>query len=650
MKIYSLGANPNKPCNILNFKGVSLMLDCGLDINSALHFLPLPLVASKRLSSLPNWIPKDAQDAALLDGELKECENRVLVDGPIEILPPQSDIFDISNVDTILLSNHACMLALPFITEETGFKGRVYATEPTLQIGRLYMEELVHYLERTPKTQRSSRWKQVLQSLPPPLNAALRPNDWRKVYSMKAINAALAKVRMVGFNEKIDICGALTVMAVSSGYSLGSCNWIIHSGYEKIAYVSASSTLTTHPRPMDQVALRNADLLILTALTQTPVANPDSMLGEFCMAVAATLRSGGSCLVPCHPSGLLYDLFECLSVHLDNIGLSQIPLFFFSPVAETSLAYSNIFAEWLSSGKQSKVYLPEEPFPHAHLIKNGRLKHFPSLHAEGFTNEYRQPCVVFCGHPSLRFGNVVHFIELWGNHSNHSIVFVEPDFPYLEALAPYQPLTMKIVHCPIDTSLSFTQANKLIRDLKPGNLLVPDIYLHPPVSAPLRSDLVIQELEPPALGMKSYQVLQLPIKRKQEKVHLDPALASRLEPIQFKTGLSASTLTGKLDARDNKFTLKVLNEEEGGTLYSAAERMLPRHPWGSVDTTQLLHLLSQHGLLDARVEDTPRGVVIHLPREDTVIQLEGSNTHVYCHDEALRRTLRDILLQCLPCL
>ena len=49
--------------------------------------------------------------------------------------------------------------------------------------------------------------------------------------------------------------------------------------------------------------------------------------------------------------------------------------------------------------------------------------------------------------------------------------------------------------------------------------------------------------------MKSYQVLKLPIKRKQEKVHLDPALASRLEPIQFKTGLSASTLTGKLDAR-----------------------------------------------------------------------------------------------------
>jgi len=42
---------------------------------------------------------------------------------------------------------------------------------------------------------------------------------------------------------------------------------------------------------MDQAALRNADLLILTALTQTPTANPDSMLGEFCMAVGMKINN-----------------------------------------------------------------------------------------------------------------------------------------------------------------------------------------------------------------------------------------------------------------------------------------------------------------------------------------------------------------------
>ena len=51
-------------------------------------------------------------------------------------------------------------------------------------------------------------------------------------------------------------------------------------------------------------------------------------------------------LVPCYPSGVTYDLFECLSMHLDSCGLSNIPMYFVSPVADSSLAYSNIYAEW----------------------------------------------------------------------------------------------------------------------------------------------------------------------------------------------------------------------------------------------------------------------------------------------------------------
>jgi len=60
-----------------------------------------------------------------------------------------------------------------------------------------------------------------------------------------------------------------------------------------------------------------------------------------------TLRNGGNVLIPCYPSGVVYDLFECLSIHLDTVGLSSIKMFFISPVADSSLAYSNILAEWL---------------------------------------------------------------------------------------------------------------------------------------------------------------------------------------------------------------------------------------------------------------------------------------------------------------
>lgn len=103
-----------------------------------------------------------------------------------------------------------------------------------------------------------------------------------------------------------------------------------------------------------------------------------------------TLRAGGNVLIPCYPSGVVYDLFECLSTNLNAPGFSRVPMFFISPVADTSLAYSNILAEWLSTAKQNKVYIPDEPFPHASLVKTSRLKHFKHIYSDGFSTDFRE--------------------------------------------------------------------------------------------------------------------------------------------------------------------------------------------------------------------------------------------------------------------
>ncbi len=66
---------------------------------------------------------------------------------------------------------------------------------------------------------------------------------------------------------------------------------------------------------------------------------------------------------------MVYDLLECLQSFLETAGLSSVPVFFISPVAKSSLSFSNIYAEWLCESKQSKVYLPEQPFPHAEVIE-----------------------------------------------------------------------------------------------------------------------------------------------------------------------------------------------------------------------------------------------------------------------------------------
>lgn len=62
---YSLSNDPNKPCLILTFNEVTMMLDCGLSVQTVLNFLPLSFVPSSRLLNLANWIPQDAADPEL---------------------------------------------------------------------------------------------------------------------------------------------------------------------------------------------------------------------------------------------------------------------------------------------------------------------------------------------------------------------------------------------------------------------------------------------------------------------------------------------------------------------------------------------------------------------------------------------------------
>ncbi|XP_069924318.1 integrator complex subunit 9 isoform X3 [Oryctolagus cuniculus] len=626
MKLYCLSGHPTLPCNVLKFKSTTIMLDCGLDMTSTLNFLPLPLVQSPRLSNLPCWSLKDGN--AFLDKELKECSGHVFVDSVPEFCLPETELIDLSTVDVILISNYHCMMALPYITEHTGFTGTVYATEPTVQIGRL---------------------------LPSPLKDAVEVSTWRRCYTMQEVNSALSKIQLVGYSQKIELFGAVQVTPLSSGYALGSSNWIIQSHYEKVSYVSGSSLLTTHPQPMDQTSLKNSDVLVLTGLTQIPTANPDGMVGEFCSNLALTVRNGGNVLVPCYPSGVIYDLLECLYQYIDSAGLSSVPFYFISPVANSSLEFSQIFAEWLCHNKQSKVYLPEPPFPHAELIQTNKLKHYPSIHGD-FSNDFRQPCVVFTGHPSLRFGDVVHFMELWGKSSLNTVIFTEPDFSYLEALAPYQPLAMKCIYCPIDTRLNFIQVSKLLKEVQPLHVVCPEQYTQPPPAQSHRMDLMI-DCQPPAMSYRRAEVLALPFKRRYEKIEIMPELADSLVPMEIKPGISLATVSAVLHTKDNKHVLQPPPRPAQPTSGKKRKRVTEDVPdckalkpllSGSIPVEQFVQTLEKHGFSDIKVEDTAKGHIVLLQEAETLIQIEEDSTHIICdNDEMLRVRLRDLVLKFL---
>ncbi|MFH4984873.1 hypothetical protein AB6A40_011582 [Gnathostoma spinigerum] len=136
----------------------------------------------------------------------------------------------------------------------------------------------------------------------------------------------------------------------------------------EIAYLSATSSRMSHTKAVSWDQLRGADALILTSLCRFPEHKPEASVCSLFGVVIDTLKKNGSVLIPISPAGVLYDLLECISMQMDQNGVAvDTPIYFISPVADSALAYSNIYVEWLSDKKQKMVYLPEEPFAHGNV-------------------------------------------------------------------------------------------------------------------------------------------------------------------------------------------------------------------------------------------------------------------------------------------
>lgn len=128
---------------------------------------------------------------------------------------------------------------------------------------------------------------------------------------------------------------------------------------QKVVYVADTSIITPrHPELVDSNALgslqveggskgKTADAIILssTCVTKEPKFTPDKMVPKALGHIGAVINRNGNVLIPTYSCGVIFDLFENIKNYLLP-RMQRAPVFFISPVAEHSLAYANIIAEW----------------------------------------------------------------------------------------------------------------------------------------------------------------------------------------------------------------------------------------------------------------------------------------------------------------
>ena len=68
----------SRPCLLLRVRGVSILLDCGLDATQTTHFLPVSPVQQphNRIQQMTNYAAKDGHDLGI-EGVRKEGEGSI---------------------------------------------------------------------------------------------------------------------------------------------------------------------------------------------------------------------------------------------------------------------------------------------------------------------------------------------------------------------------------------------------------------------------------------------------------------------------------------------------------------------------------------------------------------------------------------------
>ncbi|CAL0326246.1 unnamed protein product [Lupinus luteus] len=623
------------PCHMLNFCGIRILIDCPLDLSALIAFSPIPTAFDAlRFEESNNTEANDLLDSNVGSEKRQKIEKNLDAESLIFEEPwyktvKNLHLWNTSFIDVVLISSPMGILGLPFITRMKGFSAKVYVTEASARLGQLMMEDLVsmhaelrHFYG--PETSDFPPWlrQEELEMLPSVLREIIcgregvESGGWMPLYSAADVKNCILKVHTVKYAEEACYNGTLVIKALSSGVEIGSCNWVLNGPKGDIAYLSSSSFISAHAMSFDYRSLHGTNVLVysdFSSLCDTqdiedgdnysvPTAdkllpmsfqdfdefnlNSDENLEErekliFISSCAIEcVNGGGSVLIPVNRLGTILQLLEEIATSLDASAL-KIPVYIISSVAEELLAFLNIIPEWLCKQRQERLFAGELLFAYVKLLKEKRIHVVPAIHAHKLLMNSQEPCIVFCGHWSLRIGPAVHLLRRWCGDPKSLLILEDVLNPEL-ALLPFQPIAMKVLQCVCSSGIGLRKVQPLLQTLQPKTVLFPEdlrLQINFPIEKPFS-----------VLHYTEAETLKVSCQKNSSELKIAKDLASHLYRITFKNQqIQICRLKGELFMENARYHLLPDNDPKHSLSRPLVHCSLP-------DSEKLLAALSKVGI------------------------------------------------------
>eukprot|EP00730_Choanoeca_flexa_P015314 TRINITY_DN7007_c0_g1_i1.p1 TRINITY_DN7007_c0_g1~~TRINITY_DN7007_c0_g1_i1.p1 ORF type:complete len:703 (+),score=168.43 TRINITY_DN7007_c0_g1_i1:100-2208(+) len=336
------GQEVGRSCHLLQYKGFNIMLDCGIH------------PGKKGADCLPYTDEIDAEDVHVL-------------------------------LVTHFHLDHCA--ALPWWTEKTTFKGRVFMTPATKAIYRWMLKDYVRV-------------------------SSMSGMD---LFTAKDVENSLKKIEVIDFHQTINIDG-LGFTAYCAGHVLGACMYEIAIAGVKILYTGDFSREEDRHLMSAELPPTKPDILITESTFGKYEMEPRSEReSKFTGEVHRIVQRGGRCLIPMFALGRAQELLLILDEYWQaHPELQGIPIYYASALAKRCMAVFQTFTNMMSNRIQQQMKT-RNPFKFKHISNLRDVDHFDNIGDLG-------PSVVLASPGMLQSGMSRELFERWAVDSLNGVI------------------------------------------------------------------------------------------------------------------------------------------------------------------------------------------------------------------------------------
>jgi len=434
MKITPLGSGQEvgRSCHLLEFRGLNILLDCGIH------------PGYEGLNGLPYF-----------------------------------DQLEPSEVDLILVTHfhldHAA--SLPYFTERTGFKGRIFMTHPTKAVMRLLLGDYMRLMEMN-----AAR------------NAAANKSNTSEndvLFTADELKRCLEKVELVDYHQVVQVAvtnknrdsqkqnAVVKFYALNAGHVLGAAMFFIEIAGHTVLYTGDYSMeddrhlMAAELPPVDV----RTDVLIVESTYGVQVhASRQEREMRFTSTIERVVSRGGRCLIPVFALGRAQELLLILDEYWQaNPHLQNIPIWYASNLANKALRVYRTYVNMMNARLRAQMDM-SNPFS---------FKHIKSLKDHNNNLDDRNPAVVFASPGMLQSGVSRQLFDRWCTDSKNGVLIAGYAVDHTLAkeimLQPKevvslegrrQPLNCLVDYVSFSAHVDFMQNRNFINQVKPRHIVL----------------------------------------------------------------------------------------------------------------------------------------------------------------------------------